>query len=404
MRNVIFIAPFPLETTMRFVRAAARLDGVRLLGVMHEAPAGPDGDAFGDLVRVDDALDPARLIEAVGLLRHRHGDPFRIVGILEPLQVPLAQVRAHFRVPGAGVETAEVFRDKARMKEMLSAHGLPCARHRLLRTVGDAEDFVASTGFPIVLKPPAGMACKATFRVRSMNELHHALEIVRLDADNAFLAEEFLQGREFSFETITVGGEARFHSISHYFPGPLEVMENPWIQWMCLLPRDIAGPEYAEARAMGLKAVRVLGLDAGLTHMEWFQRPDGSLAIGEIAARPPGANIVRMNSLAHDADWYRAWARAVIDGAFDGPWTRRYAVGCAYLRGVGRGRVVRVGGVARANQLVGEHVVESKLPTPGAPKSDSYEGDGYVIVRHPDTEVVRRALTTIIETIQIHYA
>jgi hypothetical protein len=30
------------------------------------------------------------------------------------------------------------------------------------------------------------------------------------------------------------------------------------------------------------------------------------------------------------------------------------------------------------------------LPTVGAPKSDSYEGDGYVIVRHPDTDVVKR--------------
>src|SRR6185503_9691375 len=38
MRNVVFAAPFPLETTMRFARAAARLDAVRLLGVVQEAP------------------------------------------------------------------------------------------------------------------------------------------------------------------------------------------------------------------------------------------------------------------------------------------------------------------------------------------------------------------------------
>jgi hypothetical protein len=134
--------------------------------------------------------------------------------------------------------------------------------------------------------------------------------------------------------------------------------------------------------------------------MEWFRRDDGSLAIGEIAARPPGANFVRMNSFAYDADMYRAWARAVIDDAFDGPFERRYAVGCAFLRGMGRGRIGRVVGVDRANERVGRHVVEFKLPTPGAPRSDSYEGDGYVIVRDPDTEVVKAAMKTIIETIQ----
>src|SRR5215470_7604223 len=94
--NVVFVAPFPLETTMRFARAAAALAGVRLLGVMQEAPAGEDRARFSDLVGVEDALDPKRLIGAVGALASRHGAPFRIIGILEPLQVPLAQVRSHF--------------------------------------------------------------------------------------------------------------------------------------------------------------------------------------------------------------------------------------------------------------------------------------------------------------------
>jgi hypothetical protein len=180
-------------------------------------------------------------------------------------------------------------------------------------------------------------------------------------------------------------------------------METPWIQWVCALPRDISGPEWADARELGVRTVQALGLETGFTHMEWFRRDDGSLAIGEIAARPPGANIVRMTSFAHDADMYRAWARAVVDEAFDGPWERKYAVGCAFLRGVGRGRVLRVTGVERAQELVGKYVVEARLPQPGAQRSDSYEGDGHVIVKHPDTDVVHKAMQTIIETIQVHY-
>jgi biotin carboxylase len=404
MTNVVFIAPFPLETTMRFARAAARLHGVRFFGVLQELPQGDDARLFDDAIRVDDGLDPGALIDAVGILARRHGRPDRILGILEPLQVPLAQVRAHFGVPGTSVATAEAFRDKARMKDLLRAGGLPCARHKLLRSLDDAEGFVRAVGFPIVLKPPAGMACKATWRIRGVDELRQALAAVHLSADNPTLAEEFLVGREFSFETITIGGEVRFQSFSRYFPGPLEVMETPWIQWVCMLPRDISGSEFDDARAVGMRAIQVLGLETGVTHMEWFRRDDGSLAIGEIAARPPGANIVRMNSFAHDMDMYQAWARAVVHGAFDGPWERKYAVGCAFLRGAGRGRVVRVLGGARANELVGPLVVEAKLPAAGAPKSDSYEGDGHVIVRHPDTEVVKRALATIIETVQVQYA
>jgi len=138
--------------------------------------------------------------------------------------------------------------------------------------------------------------------------------------------------------------------------------------------------------------------------MEWFRRADGSLAIGEIAQRPPGANITRMTGLAHDVDPYRAWARAVVDGAFDGPWEHVYAVGCAFLRGIGQGRVASVTGVRETNEAVGRYVVEAKLPAIGGFRSDSYEGDGHVIVRDPDVEVVKAALKTVIETIQIEYA
>ena len=106
-----------------------------------------------------------------------------------------------------------------------------------------------------------------------------------------------------------------------------------------------------------------------MTHMEWFRRDDGSLAIGEIAARPPGANIVRMNSFAHDVDMYRAWARAVVDNAFDGPYERKYAVGCAFLRGIGRGRVVGVRGVERAQRAVGQLVVEVEAAARSARRS-----------------------------------
>ncbi len=403
MRNVIFAAPFPLETTMRFARAASRLPGVRLLGICQTPPTGEDRRLFADVVQVEDGLDSDQLRVAAELLVGRHGSIHRLIGILEPLQVQLAEVRQALGIPGTNPQTADLFRDKARMKDELRRHGLPCARHRLIRSWADAEAFVGEVGLPLVLKPPAGMGCKATWRISTLDELRAALRALHASPDHPALAEEFLRGREHSFETITIGGEIRFQSCSRYYPTPLEVVETPWIQWVVVLPRDIDGPDYADARALGVRAVKALGLETGFTHMEWFRREDGSLAIGEIAARPPGAHIVLANSYAHDADMYQAWARATVDDAFDGPFERKYAVGVAYLRGVGHGRVVRVSGVERASEQIGHLVVESRLPTRGAMRAESYEGDGYVIVRDRDVEVVKAAMTTVIETIHVEY-
>ncbi|MDB4941943.1 MAG: Carbamoylphosphate synthase large subunit protein [Labilithrix sp.] len=403
-RNVVFCAPFPIETTMRFVRAVAQLEDVRLLGVVTQPPEGADARLYDDVVRVTNPLDAQDILDGVEVLTRRHGKPTRIVGILEALMVQMAMARERFGVPGSGARTAELFREKAAMKNALRKAGLPVAKHRLLTSVSDAHSFAAEAGFPMVLKPPAGMGAKATFRVTSEDQLVKAVHGMRVSPQSPVLAEEFLRGREFSMETITLNGQPRVHSISHYLPTCLEVLENPWMQWVCLLPRELDAPFYEDARKMGYAAIQALGLDDGMTHMEWFQRADRSLAIGEIAQRPPGANISRMTGIANGIDPYRAWARAVIDGELDAPWKRQTAVGCAFLRGMGQGRIVNVTGVHEVHEAVGNLVAEANLPNVGAMKSDTYEGDGYVIIKHEDTEVVKRALKLVIETVKVHYA
>src|SRR4051812_7547514 len=118
-RNIVFVAPFPIETTLRFARAVAKLDDVRLLGVVHTPPEAGSEDArlFHDIVRVTEPLSAKDVLDGVEVLRRRHGAPFRIVGILEALMVQMAQAREHFGVRGTSAKTADLFRDKARMKD-----------------------------------------------------------------------------------------------------------------------------------------------------------------------------------------------------------------------------------------------------------------------------------------------
>ena len=217
------------------------------------------------------------------------------------------------------------------------------------------------------------------------------------------LAEEFVTGQEFSFDTIVINGQVVFRNILKYLPGPLEVSRNDWIQWCVVAPRRIDGPEFAAIHEVGPKVSSVLGIHTAFTHMEWFRRADGSAVVSEIGARPPGAQFTTLISFTHSRNFYRAWAQAVIDEGFEGTAERTHAAGCAYLRGAGQGRVARIHGLDKAQSLVGPLVVETRLPTIGKPRSTHYEGDGYVIVRHPETRVVEEALKLIIETVQVEY-
>jgi hypothetical protein len=110
-----------------------------------------------------------------------------------------------------------------------------------------------------------------------------------------------------------------------------------------------------------------------------------------------------MHGYAHDFDLYRAWTELVILGRFAVP-ERRFASGTAYLRGMGHGRVRAVHGVDAVQQDVGHLVVEARLPQPGQPAGTDYLGEGYVIVRDPDTAVVQHALDRIITGVRVELA
>ena len=177
-------------------------------------------------------------------------------------------------------------------------------------------------------------------------------------------------------------------------------MENPWIQWSVVLPRDISGAEFDAIGEAGPRAIATLGLKTGLVHMEWFRRQDGSIAISEAAVRPPGAQFSTLLSYAHDFDLYAAWARLMIYEEFEPP-QRQYSVGAAYLRGQGNGRVVGITGLDQAQETAAGLVVEFKLPEEGQSPSGHYEGEGYVIVRDPDTARVEQALAGIVRNVRV---
>jgi hypothetical protein len=296
--------------------------------------------------------------------------------------------------------TANNFRDKAQMKTVLRAAGVPCARHKLAVSAADALEFSERVGFPLVVKPPAGAGAKSTFRLDDAADLSAWLDTVPPTPDRPAQMEEFLTGDEGSYDSVMVDGQVVWDSVSNYLPTPLEVLRNPWMQWVVLLPRDINGPEYAGIRGVAPQALKALGLTTGLTHMEWFRRPDGSVAVSEVGARPPGAQITSMLCYAHDFDLYTAWARLMVDGRFDPP-ERKWAAGTVYLRGQGAGLVRAVHGLDAMPPGVAALVVDSRLPRAGQPSSGSYEGDGHITIRHPDTEVVTAALRQIVSTVRV---
>lgn len=413
MPHVVFVAPRFLENTNRFVRAFAQLDGLRL-SVVSEDPAEAIPAALRDRVhahyRVGASMEAASLIPAVRAIAKAHGPVDRLAGALEQLQSPLAEVRAALDIEGITPAIARAFRDKDHMKSLLRAARVPVARSALVRTQGELRAFVRQVGYPVIVKPQAGLGAQATHRVSSDADLDALAKAGALSAP-VLQVEEFVRAREHTCETVTVRGEPVWRSGTRYFPSPLEVLETPWVQYCVLLPREESDPTWTDFHPINGAALSALFGDGAataagtaITHMEWFLREDGGMLVNEVGARPPGAGIMPLMCIAHDADFYARWAELI---AFDrwAPVSRRWSSGAAFLRGQGRGdRVASVTGVERAVAECGDALVELRAPRVGQPRASSYEGEGWAHVRSESTEGAKRALRAIIENVRVEYA
>ena len=406
MTLAVFVAPMFSPAAAQMIEAAVSCDGVRVAVVAQEPLDRLPRAIAGRLVghwRVDDVTDAAQLEWAIRGLSATLGTVAHCFGAFEQLQVPLAEVRERLGIGGMSSATAHNFRDKARMKDVLRAAAVPVARHQLIGKREDALAFVREVGFPVVVKPPAGAGARATHRIVDLRALETLLSAHPPSAADPLLAEEFLRGTEHSLETMSIAGVPVWHSLTHYRPTPLDVLENKWIQWGVVLPREIDDARFDDIRATGDRALAALGMSTGISHCEWFRRTDGSVAISEIAARPPGAQITTMMSRAHEFDFIAAWVRVMLFGVFTPP-KRHFAVGTAYLRGQGNGRVQSIEGLGIVERELGSMICDVRLPTIGHAPSGSYEGEGFIIVRHPETAVVERALQRVLDVVRVRLA
>ena len=401
---VIFVSPFLRKDTPLFVEALLRIEGIRLAVISPKSDEELPGDFVDRLCgswQVRDLMNTDELHWAALRLSERFGPIHRFLTENEHIQMPVSEARSRLNIEGMEPDITMNFRDKARMKERLRAYGLPCARYRCVTEPEQAFEFVREVGYPVIVKPVDGAASQSTYRVEGDRDLEGVLQASDPSWSHPIQVEEFVLGEEHSFETMTLNGEHLWHSITRYTPTPLDVMRNPWIQWRIVTPREIDVPEYDDIREVGRRALDALGMTTGLSHLEWFRRKDGSIAIGEVGARPPGSQIFTAMNWANDYDMYVAWTRLMVVGQFTPPAERKYAVGTAFLRGLGNGQVRNVSGLDYVLRQLGEMVVETKVPQPGQNSGVTYEGEGYVMVRHPSTKVVEDALQTIVSNVRV---
>jgi biotin carboxylase len=384
--KAVFLAPHYPPEMQQYTRGLAEV-GVDVYGVGDTPVAAlPDSlkSHLADYLQVPRMLDDDDVVARVATwMRGREVD--RVLANWEVMVLTAARLRERFGVPGMTLDTVRGFRDKQIMKERVKAAGLRVPHSERVRTVSEARTAAERIGFPLVLKPIAGAGSADTHRVEDASELETVLK--RMLHVSEASCEEFIDGEEFTFDTVCVGGRPLFVNVAQYLPRPLVARTNEWISPVIVTVRDLEQPRLAGGIRLGMQVLDALGMGDGFTHMEWFRKPDGEVVFGEIGCRPGGAKLVDQMNYTCDIDLFREWARAVTWGKFEGPTVRKFNAAIIFKRALGRGRITRVEGLAEFMHQYGPHVVEERLLPVGASRRDWKQtliSDGHILLRHPD--------------------
>jgi phosphoribosylaminoimidazole carboxylase (NCAIR synthetase) len=402
--NVIFVEPFFPQNQRRFVAALAAA-GANVIGV-GEYAEDDLGDELrsqlGAYYRVSNVTDVSQLNAAAewaqGLVWVD-----RLESTIESHQMAAARVREARNIPGTSVRTTWLCRDKPSMKEALRHAGVPTAASAAVQNAAEAVDFANAIGFPLILKPRAGAGAQGTTRVDSMADLQHAL-VSFGDADSIAI-EEFVEGHEGFYDTISIDGHVAHDWITHYYPNVLEAMRHRWISPEFITTNRIDDSSfYGEVRQMGARVIEALGIGTSATHMEWFHGPKG-LRFSEIGCRPPGVGAWDLYSAANEIDVYREWAQAIVSGSVGGPLSRAYSAGIVALRPSQDGRILGYSGLDEIQQRHGPWILDAHLPDAGTgtqPVEAGYMANAWVRMRHPDYDTLRGMLDDVGRTVQVH--
>jgi len=385
--NLLFVSPgYPSEMPF-FVRGLAET-GVRVLGLGDSPEAGLPPDvrrALGGYLRVSNLWDEEATASTVKDWARTVGGIDQVECLWEPGMLLAARIREALGIGGMDVARTLPFRDKGRMKEVLDAAGIRTPRHRRATTESGCRAAAGEIGYPLIVKPIAGAGSADTHRVFSDADLERVLPLVRHVKEVS--VEEFIQGQEYTFDTICANGEILFHNVSWYRPNPLTARTEEWISPQTIALKDLGAPHLAPGIDLGRRVLRALGFRSGFTHMEWFLTPKGEAVFGEIGGRPPGARSVDIMNYTCDADLFRGWAQAVVKGRISERIERRYNTAIICKRARGQGRIQRIVGLERLLAAFGDWVVSVDLVPVGSPRRNWKQtllSDGYVILRHPD--------------------
>ncbi|MCY8234412.1 ATP-grasp domain-containing protein [Priestia endophytica] len=191
-------------------------------------------------------------------------------------------------------EAANACRNKKLARKRLNEAGVGPVQYHLVTSQDDVASKVQDSDFPLIVKPSNDSGSKNVYLCKNLQEVSTAVQnilqgaenIVGQTIDSEVLIEEFLEGPEFSVESVTVHGRTTIIGITRKvvtpYPLSIEVGHD--------FPAQLSPHQEKDIEKLVIESLKVIGVDFCVTHTEVKLTEKGPKIV-EINARPGGDEI-----------------------------------------------------------------------------------------------------------------
>jgi biotin carboxylase len=233
----------------------------------------------------------------------------QVDGIIAPgIDWPVAiaaRVAARLGLPHPlSPEAAALSTSKLRQRERFAEARIPQPRFVVCSGAEEAVAAAGELGYPCVVKAPDRQGQRGLSLVTEARRMASAVEVA-LDASRSatLIVEEHVAGREVTVNGFSLDGRFRPLTVTDRLtadpPAFGVALAHVW-------PSELEPPQIAAAIEVASAAAAAVGVVNGPTYTQVLVGPDGSLRVGELAARLGGG---------HDAELCRAVLGVDLNGA-----------------------------------------------------------------------------------------
>lgn len=241
-----------------------------------------DADYFYDIsiVDIDEITKISRTLGASGV----------ITSGSDLAAVTVSEVARHLGLPCNSSYSTKLTMNKYNMREAWQAHQIPSP---WFKRIHESEVFdldLKKLSYPLIIKPTDRSGSRAVTKINKHNDLeirqalHNSFSV---SFERSAIIEEYIQGIEYSCESISYNGE-------HY---PLVITQKytsghpHFIETGHLQPASITQELKKSVFSLAKQSLDALGVELGASHFEFKVTPDNLIIPIELGARSGGDYI-----------------------------------------------------------------------------------------------------------------